>query len=65
MFAGKVIYLLFNTLSSFSSKEQTSMGQLLSTVILEPEKTKSFTISIVSQSISQQVMGPDAMIFVL
>ena len=40
------------------------MVQLLSTVILEPEKIKSFTVSIVYQSISQEVMGPHAMILV-
>ena len=33
-------------------------------VILEPKKTKSVTISIVSPSICHEVMGPDAMIFV-
>ena len=34
------------------------------TVILEPEKIKSVTVSIVSPSICYEVMGPDAMIFV-
>ena len=32
-------------------------------VILEPKKTKSVTVSIVSPSICHGVMGPDAMIF--
>ena len=36
-----------------------------SAVILEPKKkTKSDTVSTVSPSISHEVMGPDAMIFV-
>ena len=35
-----------------------------SAVILEPKKVKSDTVSIVSLSISHEVMGPDAMIFV-
>ena len=33
-----------------------------SAVILEPKKTKSVTVSIVSLSICYEVMGPDAMI---
>ena len=36
--------------------------QLPSAVILEPEKIKSVTVSIVSPSICYEVMGPDAMI---
>ena len=36
-----------------------------STVILEPKKTKSATVSIVSTSICHEVMGPDAMITIL
>ena len=35
-----------------------------SAVILEPRKIKSDTVSTVSPSISHEVMGPDAMIFV-
>ena len=35
-----------------------------SAVILEPKKIKSATVSIVSQSICHEVMGPDAMILV-
>ena len=35
-----------------------------SAVILEPPKIKSVTFSIVSPSISYEVMGPDAMILV-
>ena len=33
-------------------------------VILEPPKIKSLTVSIVSPSISHEVVGPDAMILV-
>ena len=35
-----------------------------SAVILEPQKIKSDTVSTISPSISHEVMGPDAMIFV-
>ena len=35
-----------------------------SAVILEPRKRKSDTVSTVSPSISHEVMGPDAMIFI-
>ena len=35
--------------------------QSLSTVILEPKKIKSLTVSIVSPFICLEVMGPDAM----
>ena len=38
--------------------------QSTSTVILEPPKIKSDTVSIVSPSISHEVMGLDAMILV-
>ena len=38
--------------------------QLPFAVILEPRKIKSDTVSTVSPSISHEVMGPDAMIFV-
>ena len=38
--------------------------QSQSPVILEPSKIKSDTVSTVSPSISQEVMGPDAMILV-
>ena len=36
-----------------------------SAVILEPKKIQSVSVSIVSQSICLEMMGPDAMIFVL
>ena len=65
----KGMSLLFNTLPEFvkaflpRSKHLFIMGpQSLSTVILEPKKIKSVTVSIVSPSICHEVMGPDAMI---
>ena len=48
-FDGKVMSLLFNMLSSFSSREQASfnfMAAVMSPVILEPKKIKSVTVSI-------------------
>ena len=41
-----------------------SWPQSPSVVILEPRKIKSDTVSTVSPTISHEVMGPDAMIFV-
>ena len=41
-----------------------SWGQIPSAVILEPPKINSLTVSIVSPTISHEVMGPDAMILV-
>ena len=70
-FVGKVMPLLFNMLSRLvitllprSKRLLISWLQLLSAVILEPQKIKSDTVSTVSPSISHEVMGPDAMIFV-
>ena len=40
------------------------MAQSPSAVILEPPKIKSLIVSIVSASICDDVMGPDAMILV-
>ena len=40
------------------------MAAITFSVILEPRKIKSDTVSTVSPSISHEVMGPDAMIFV-
>ena len=61
--------LLFNMLSRFviaflprSNHLLISWLQSLSSVILEPKKIKSITVSIVSPSICYEVMGPDAMI---
>ena len=70
-FVGKVMSLLFNMLSrlviSFlprSKHHSISWLQSPSAVILEPNKINSDTVSTVSPSISHEVMGPDAMIFV-
>ena len=70
-FVGKLISLLFNTLSRLviaflprSKHLLISWLQSPSAVILEPPKIKSDTVSTVSPSISHEVMGPDAMIFV-
>ena len=68
-FVGKVISLLFNTLSRFVIAF-LSMGKciLISwlqsqyAVILEPKKIKSVTVSTFSPSICHEVMGPYAMI---
>ena len=56
IFVGKVISLLFNTVSRFvilprSKRLLISWLQSPSTVILEPKKIKSVTVSIVSPSI--------------
>ena len=40
------------------------MAAVPSAVILEPKKTKSLTVSIVSPSFYHEVMGPDAMILI-
>ena len=68
---GKVMSLFFNMLSRLvitflprSKRLLISWLQSPSTVILEPKKIKSDTVSTVSPSISHEVMGPDAMIFV-
>ena len=57
-FVGKVMSLLFNMLTRFVITFLTRM-QALSTVILEPPKTESVTVSIVSPSICHEVMSPD------
>ena len=70
-FAGKVMSLLFNMLSRLvitflprSKRLLISWLQSLSAVILEPKKIKSGIVSTVSPSVSHEVMGLDAMIFV-
>ena len=70
-FVGKVMSLLFNMLSrlviTFRPKSRhllISCVQSPPAVILEPRKIKSDTVSTVFPSISHEVMGPDAMIFV-
>ena len=70
-FVDKVMSLLFNMLSRLvitflprSKRLLISWLQSPSAVIWEPSKIKSDTVSIVSPSISHEVMGPDATIFV-
>ena len=70
-FVGKVMSLLFNTLSSLVIAFLTRSKRLLisclqppSAVILEPKKINSVTASTVSPSICHEVMGPDAIILV-
>ena len=65
-FVGKVMSLLFNTLSRLviAFLPLISWPQSPSAVILEPKKIKSLNVSIVSPFICHKVMGPDAMIFV-
>ena len=71
-FVSKVMSLLFNMLSrlviTFLPRSKhlfISWLQSPSAVILESRKIKSDTVSTVSPSICHEVMGPDAMIFVL
>ena len=66
-FVSTVMSLLFNMLSRFvitflprSKRLLISWLQSPSTVILEPKKIKSDTVSTVSLSISHEVMGPEA-----
>ena len=66
-FVGKVMSLLFNMKSrlviTFLPRNKClliSWLQSPSSVILEPQKIKSDTVSTVSPSISHEVMGPDA-----
>ena len=70
-FVGKVMSLLFNMLCrlviTFLPRSKCfliSQLRLPSAVMLEPKKIKSDTVFTVSPSISHEVMGPDAMIFV-
>ena len=70
-FVGKVMSLLLNMLSrlviTFLPRSRCfliSRLQSPSIGILEPPKIKSVTVSTVSPSICQEVMGPDAMILV-
>ena len=70
-FVSKIMSLLLNMLSRLvitllprSKRLLISWLQSPSAVILEPRKIKSDTVSTVSPSISHEVMGPDAMIFV-
>ena len=70
-FVGKVMSLLFNMLSrlviTFLPRSKylfISWLQSPYTVILEPRKIKSVTVSTVSPSICHEMMGPDALILV-
>ena len=70
-FAGKVMSLLLNMLSSLdigflprSKRLFISWLHSPSAVILEPPKIKSLTVSIFSPSICHEVVGLNAMIFV-
>ena len=70
-FVGKVMSLLLNILSrsviTFLPRSKhllISWLQSPSAVILEPRKIKSDTVSTASPSISHEVMGPDAVIFI-
>ena len=70
-FLGKVMSLIFNTLSRifiaflpWHKLLLISWLQSSSAVILEPKKIKSATVSIVSLSICNEVIGLDAMIFI-
>ena len=70
-FVDKVMSLLFNMLSRLvitflprSKRLLISWLQSPSAVILELHKIKSDTVSPISPSISHEVMGPEAMIFV-
>ena len=70
-FVTKIMSLLLNMLSrlvmAFLPRSQClliSWLQSLFTVILEPKKIKFVTVSIVSPSIFQEVIGPNAMILV-
>ena len=70
-FVGKVVSLLFNTLSRFviaffprTQWRSVSWLQSPSAVILEPEKIKSVNVSTFSTSICHEVMGPDDLILV-
>src|SRR5574341_1270169 len=70
-FVDKVMSLFLNMLSrlviTFLPRSKRLLISWLhspSVVILEPRKIKSDTVSTVSPSISHEVVGPDAMIFV-
>ena len=71
-FVGKIMSLLFNMLSRLviaflprSKHLLVSWLQSPSAVILETKKIKTVTVSTVSPSICHEVMGLDAMIFVV
>ena len=67
---GKVLSVLFNTLSRFVIafvQERVSFNFMVAVTICSDfgaHENKSVTVSIVSPSICHEVMGPDAMVFV-
>ena len=70
-FVGKAMSPLFNRLSrlvtAFLPRSKCLLISWLQsppTVILEPKKLKSVTVSIVCPSVCHEVMGPDAMILI-
>ena len=67
-FVGKEMSLLVNMLSrmviTFLQRSKRLLISWLTVTILEPQKIKADTVSTVSPSISHEMMGPDAMIFV-
>ena len=70
-FVCKVMSLLFNMLSRLviaflprSKHPFISWLQSLSMVILEPKRIKSVTVSIITPSVCQEVMGPNVIILV-
>ena len=69
-FVGKVMSLLFNMLSrlghghSISSKEQVSFNFMTAITICSDFGTPKIKSDTVSPSISHEVRGPDAMIFI-
>ena len=68
-FVGKVMSLLFNMLSRLvivflQRSKRLLISWLQSPSAVEPRKIKPDTVSTVSPSICNEVMGPDAMIFV-
>ena len=71
IFVGKVMSLVFNMLCGFvivflprNKCLLISWLQSPSAMILKPKKIKSVTVSIISPSIYQEVMGLDTMIFI-
>ena len=71
-FVGKVMSLFFNMLPRFvitillrSKRLLIAWLQSLLAVILEPKKIKFVAVSVVFPSVCHEVMGPDAMIFVV
>ena len=70
-FLSNVMSLFFNTLSKFvivclprSMHLLISQLQSPSSVILEPMKIKSVTVSMFSPSVYHEVMEPDAVVFI-